>query len=324
MRILNDYNLLQHNTFGINAKCKQFVEYESLDELKELRKTLCEPYLHIGEGSNLLFAEDYNGTILHCTIKGIKPLGNGYLEIGGGEIWDDVVDYCVRNGYYGAENLSLIPGETGAAAVQNIGAYGAEIKDIIAWVDVMHLPTGEIRRMKAEECKYAYRSSIFKTELKDQCAVYSVTLHLLSEFTPRLDYFKGKSDISTAKELRQMIIDTRNSKLPDPKAIGNAGSFFMNPVVGQDKFKSLLQKYPDMPHYPANGGVKIPAGWMIEMCGWKGKSRGNAGVYAKQALVLVNNGNADGKEIISLCETIQRDVMEKFGIEITPEVKIIR
>ena len=324
MRILNDYNLLQHNTFGINTCCKEFIEYESLDELKHIAATLQAPYLHIGGGSNLLFAHDYDGTILHCAIKGITPLGDNLIEVGGGELWDDVVDYCVGNGYYGAENLSLIPGETGAAAVQNIGAYGAEIKDIIAWVDVFHLPTRTTRRMMVGECQYAYRSSIFKTELKDQCAVYSVTLRLQPAFTPRLDYFKDGVNIASARELREHIINTRNSKLPDPKVTGNAGSFFMNPIVSEEKFLSLLNLYPTIPHYPAPNGVKIPAGWMIEQCGWKGKSKGNAGVYAKQALVLVNNGDADGEEIISLCETIQKDVMEKFGISITPEVKIIR
>lgn len=293
----------------------------------------------IGQGSNLLFTQDFKGTILHCTKKGICVIddtqcklqyGKDYalVEVGGGEIWDDVVYWCVQHGYYGAENLSLIPGEVGAAAVQNIGAYGVEASDVIEYVDAFHLPTGNIKRFSNKECKYSYRSSIFKTDYKGQYAILSVTLKLSTVFTPVLEYaglkeyFVNRPAI-TANLVRETIIDIRNSKLPDPKIIGNAGSFFKNPIVEQSVCNRLLAEYPNLPHYDVANGVKIPAGWLIEQCGWKGKSLGNAGVYEKQALVLINKNNASGNDIYTLCQHIQDDVKDKFGIVIEPEVNII-
>ncbi|MDO4802773.1 MAG: UDP-N-acetylmuramate dehydrogenase, partial [Prevotellaceae bacterium] len=283
MKIYEDYSLLQHNTFGIDVKCNKFIEYDSIDDLSKIRESLTCPFLCIGHGSNLLFTHNYEGTILHCTKKGIRRLddndnenGNhqpSYIEVGGGEVWDDVVDWCVQHGYYGAENLSLIPGETGAAAVQNIGAYGVEAKDVIAFVDAYHLPTGKFRRFSNEECNYSYRSSIFKTDYKGQYAILSVTLKLDTVFTPILKYAELKEHFSsnaviTAREIREVIINIRNSKLPNPNTTGNAGSFFKNPVVDQSVFNALLVEYPNMPHYDAENGVKIPAGWMIDQCGW--------------------------------------------------------
>lgn len=358
MKTYEGYSLLQHNTFGIDVKCNKFIEYDSINDLSKIRESLTEPFMCVGHGSNLLFTHDYEGTILHCTKKGIRRLDDNdgstlrlaqdrrsspqvnenenenenpqpsYIEVGGGEVWDDVVDWCVQHGYYGAENLSLIPGETGAAAVQNIGAYGVEAKDVIAFVDAYHLPTGKFRRFSNEECNYSYRSSIFKTDYKGQYAILSVTLKLNTIFTPVLEYAGLKehfsnSPVVTARDIREAIINIRNSKLPDPKTTGNAGSFFKNPVVEQSVFNALLLKYPNMPHYDAENGVKIPAGWMIDQCGWKGKSIGNAGVYEKQALVLINKGNASGNEILTLCKTIQNDVKNRFGIVIEPEVNII-
>ncbi len=336
MKIYEDYSLLQHNTFGIDVKCKKFIEYDSIYDLDKIRESLTGQFLCIGHGSNLLFTHDYEGTILHCTKKGTRinpqPTTHNpqpiFIEVGGGEVWDDVVDWCVQHGYYGAENLSLIPGETGAAAVQNIGAYGVEAKDVIAFVDAYHLTTGTFRRFSNEECNYSYRSSIFKTDYKGQYAILSVTLKLDTVFTPVLEYaglkkYFSNKPVITAREIRDAIINIRNSKLPDPKTTGNAGSFFKNPVVNQSVFNALLAKYPNMPHYDAENGVKIPAGWMIDQCGWKGKSLGNAGVYEKQALVLINKGNASGNDILELCKAIQNDVKERFGIVIEPEVNII-
>ncbi len=333
-------SLKEHNTFGLDVKCRRFIEYTSLNELSDIQKNLEKPYLHIGQGSNLLFTGDYEGTILHCGMKGIRKShednDNVFIEVAGGEIWDDVVAWCVEHGYNGTENLSLIPGEMGAAAVQNIGAYGAEIKDVVEYVDAFDLTTGNTRRFENTECQYAYRSSIFKSECKGQYAIYSVTLKLNKIFIPHLEYGGLKSKINgnglDAKQLRQTIIDIRNAKLPDPKVIGNAGSFFMNPVVSKDFFDTFILSYPEAPHYAATmkdadgnitEGVKIPAGWLIEQCGWKGKTFGKAGVYEKQALVLVNLGGADSKDIISLCKAIQHDVKVKFNIDIQPEVNMI-
>ncbi|MDO5446626.1 MAG: UDP-N-acetylmuramate dehydrogenase [Prevotellaceae bacterium] len=333
---LSNISLLPYNTFGIDVNCKTFIEYESLDELTSIIDDLDEPYLHIGQGSNLLFTKDFEGTILHSAIKGIEVVyesgDEAIIEVGSGETWDDVVAFCVTHGYYGAENLSLIPGEMGAAAVQNIGAYGAEVKDIIETVFLVHKPTGRLMKMHANECKYAYRSSIFKKELKGQCFVYKVALKLSKTFTPHLEYggllaYIMKKSIPltklTAEFLRETIIEIRNSKLPDPKVIGNAGSFFMNPIVDTETFDRLLAEYPTMPHYKADGGIKIPAGWMIEQCGWKQKSTEKAGVYEHQALVLINKGGASGADVLSLCNAIIKDVKDRFGVEIHPEVNII-
>ncbi len=332
----NDMNnsLKDHNTFGIDVCCDKYQEYTSLYELLYICPTLTASYLHIGQGSNLLFTKDYEGTILHCAIKGIRRLENqtenGYvlIEVGGGEIWDDVVDWCVEHKYYGAENLSLIPGEMGAAVVQNIGAYGVEVADIIAWIDFVHIPSGKQCRIQRDECEYAYRSSIFKTKLKGECAIYSVTLRLSTSFEPKLKYGTLKAQLHnkklTAKDVRDNIIQIRTAKLPDPKLIGNAGSYFMNPIVSSDVFNKLLHLYPNIPHYDTGSdGIKIPAGWLIEQCGWKGRSLGRAGVYEKQALVLVNRGGATGADILYLQHVIQKDVKDKFGIEIFPEVNVI-
>lgn len=325
-------SLKGHNTFGIDARCREYREYSSLAELLSLCHTLQKPYLHIGQGSNLLFTKDYDGTIIHCNVRGIRLLAEEgtdvLISVGGGEIWDDVVAWCTIHGYYGTENLSLIPGEMGAAAVQNIGAYGVEVGDVIEYVDFVHLEAGEPRRLSAKECQYAYRSSIFKTSLRGECAVYSVTLRLSTIFTPHLTYgaiaerLEGQEP--SAQTLRDTIIDIRNSKLPDPKTLGNAGSYFMNPIISDASFKRLISLYPDMPHYRlGDDEVKVPAGWLIEQCGWKGRTLGRAGVYEKQALVLVNLGEATGADILRLQEAIQEDVKKKYGITILPEVNAI-
>ncbi len=332
------YSLLHHNTFGIDAKCRDFREYTSEDELRKLLSELKgERILHIGGGSNLLFVNDYfDGCVLHSRIDGLTVAGsdeNGVLlRVGAGCCWDDFVDYCVRSGYYGLENLSLIPGEVGASAVQNIGAYGAEACQRIQTVEAIEVATGVKRVFRNDECAYSYRNSVFKNELRGRYIVTYVTYRLSLTFKPDLEYGAIKRMIAdegvkpeevTAQQLRDTIIKIRREKLPDPHDIGSAGSFFMNPVVDTAVYESLAKQYPDMPHYDVDGGVKIPAGWMIERCGWKGKSLGRAGVYPKQALVLVNNGGATGQDIVRLCNAIIDDVRGKFGITLHPEANFI-
>ena len=343
MKEYKDYSLLNHNTFGMDVKAKRYVEYDSEEELKNLIPTLDGEVLHIGGGSNLLFKGNFEGTILHSAICGIEELstvncqlstvkGEVLLRVGAGEVWDDFVAWAVERGLGGVENLSLIPGEVGASAVQNIGAYGVEAKDVIAMVEAVDLQSGEKCIFAPQECDYAYRQSIFKKQLKGRYAITYVTYRLQKTPQLKLDYgnlrtvLTNQSTVNSQlsiRQVRQAIIDIRNAKLPDPKVQGNAGSFFMNPVVSREKFLSLQKDYPQMPYYEVEGGVKIPAGWMIDQCGWKGKSLGRAGVHDKQALVLVNLGGATSEEIITLCNTICKDVYDKFGIDIHPEVNLI-
>jgi UDP-N-acetylmuramate dehydrogenase len=315
----------------MDVEAKRFVEYDSEEELIGLLPSLESKYLHIGGGSNLLFRGNFDGTILHSVIKGIEIQENCgeyvLVRVGAGVVWDDFVAWTVERGWGGIENLSLIPGEVGASAVQNIGAYGVEAKDVIVQVKAIHLKTGEKRSFVTDECCYAYRQSIFKNELKGQYAITYVTYKLKVRPTLKLSYGNMKALLEkknvTVSDVRQFIIDTRNAKLPDPKVLGNAGSFFMNPVVSRDKFQEIQKDYPQLPYYEVENGVKIPAGWMIEQCGWKGKSLGKAGVHEKQALVLVNLGGASSEEIVTLCNAVCKDVKETFGIDIHPEVNFI-
>ena len=337
MKELYNCSLLPYNTFGMDVKASRFVEYASVEELRGLWNAEREAVaraLHIGGGSNLLFASDYEGLILHSAIKGYTVVKETEEEVevrvGAGEVWDDFVAYTVANGWYGAENLSLIPGEVGASAVQNIGAYGVEAKDLIVSVDTFGLETGEERRFMREECRYAYRESVFKQELKGKYAVTFVTYRLKKHPVFHLEYGNIRAELEKQgcqvdlENVRRIIIAIRQAKLPDPKVLGNAGSFFMNPVVLKMQFEALLAQYPDMPHYPVDDAhVKIPAGWMIDRCGWKGKRVGHAGVHEKQALVLVNCGGATGKEVMHLAEEIVASVRERFGVTIRPEVNYI-
>ena len=337
MKELYNCSLLPYNTFGMDVKASRFVEYASVEELRGLWNAEREAVaraLHIGGGSNLLFASDYEDLILHSAIKGYTVVKETEEEVevrvGAGEVWDDFVAYTVANGWYGAENLSLIPGEVGASAVQNIGAYGVEAKDLIVSVDTFGLETGEERRFMREECRYAYRESVFKQELKGKYAVTFVTYRLKKHPVFHLEYGNIRAELEKQgcqvdlENVRRIIIAIRQAKLPDPKVLGNAGSFFMNPVVPKMQFEALLAQYPDMPHYPVDDAhVKIPAGWMIDRCGWKGKRVGHAGVHEKQALVLVNCGGATGKEVMHLAEEIVASVRERFGVTIRPEVNYI-
>ncbi len=328
-------SLLNHNTFGIDQGCNALYEPTSVEELRATLAMLCkEPLLVIGGGSNLLLTQDFEGNVLHPLIKGIEVSEKDayiLMRCGAGEVWDEVVDYAVSHGYYDMENLSHIPGEVGASVVQNIGAYGMEVQDVVYKIEAIETETGKEVVITPEECDYAYRYSKFKGEWKGRYVVTYVTYKLSKIFTPRLGYGNLSAVLQqkgienpTASDVRRAVIDIRKSKLPEPEIEGNAGSFFMNPVVDHDKFSELIERYPNMPHYNVGDDkVKIPAGWMIEQCGWKGKSMGRAAVHDKQALVLVNKGGATGKEILALCDAIRSDVKSRFGIEIRPEVNIV-
>ena len=330
------------NTFGIEAEASAVIYYDSE---KGLIKTIQRlrayddsiPLLLVGEGSNLLFLSNYKGFVLKSNIKGFtikqETEDDVLVEVGSGEICDEFIEQAIQHGWYGMENLSLIPGQVGAAAVQNIGAYGVEAQDVIEEVKGIGLNDAEERIWKQKDCGYGYRQSIFKGELWGKYAITRVTFRLKKHFEPKLQYGglvkaieqAGLSkDTLTAEQLRQVIIDIRRAKLPDPKEQGNAGSFFKNPVVPKEQAERLLSEYPTMPHYPAEEGkIKLAAGWLIEQAGWKGKSLGPAAVHDRQALVLVNKGGASGSDIQKLCEAIQKDINERFGIELEPEVNFI-
>ena len=337
MRDLKDYSLKAHNTFGIEAKCSRFLEYETIAEAQEVAGILREshtPYIIIGGGSNLLLTKDYEGIVVRSDVLGIQ-IADDRMTCGSGEVFDEMIEASLMAGLYGLENLSLIPGDVGASAVQNIGAYGVEAKDYIERIEAVEIATSRVMTIPAEHCGYGYRQSKFKQEWKNRYLITHVTYRLSTDFQPHLDYGNirealrlayGADDVSalTAQQLRDAIIGIRNAKLPDPKVMGNAGSFFMNPIVNREKYEQLAAQYPVMPHYEVDKDhVKIPAGWMIDQCGWKGKALGRAGVHDKQALVLVNLGGATGDEIVRLCQAIQKDVEAKFGIVIHPEVNII-
>ena len=335
--ILSNYSLLPHNTFGFDVACDTFFEYTSVDELKDFisqGRLSGKKYLHIGGGSNLVFVNDFHGIVLHSQIKGFEILERTNtsvrVRVGAGEVWDDFVSWSLTQALYGLENLSHIPGEVGAAAVQNIGAYGKEASQYIEQIEAIDLHTGKVVCFHVSECDYAYRHSIFKSTLKNQYAITHVHFVLSTIFTPDLNYGAITSALEeqhiatpTALQLRECIINVRDSKLPDPKHVGNAGSFFMNPVISEKHFSLLQQTYPNVPHYHVGDGIKVPAGWLIEQCGWKGKSIDNVGVYHKQALVLVNHGGAKGTDIVNLAQTIVNDVKEKFGIELIAEANYI-
>ncbi len=338
MRDVCNYDLSKHNTFGLSVKCDRFVEIFNTEEAQRFFATFPQDQrnhmLIIGGGSNVLFSDDYHGTVIRSAIKGTKATQEKdtiFLRCGSGERWDDVVEMCVENNWFGTENLSLIPGDVGATAVQNIGAYGAEAKDLIVSIEAIDTSDGSFCTIPAKDCQYGYRDSKFKREWKLRFFITSVTYQLSTSFYPNLDYGNLRQRLAdmgisqpTAAQLRQTIIQVRREKLPDPEELGNAGSFFVNPVVEKEKYLQLAALYPNMPHYAIDEQhVKIPAGWMIDQCGWKGKAWGNAAVHHRQALVLVNKGGATGDEILTLCEKIQEDVYRQFGITITPEVNVV-
>ena len=330
MKDERDYSLKAHNTFGIEAKCERFMEFTTVEEAQQVAEILREsehPYIIIGGGSNLLLTKDFPGIVVRSDILGIQ-IDDNRMTCGSGEVFDEIVEASLMAGLYGLENLSLIPGDVGASAVQNIGAYGVEAKDYIESIEAVEIATGKVVTIQAKDCGYGYRQSKFKTDWKNKYLITHVTYRLSTIFKPHLEYGNLKGTLGPGPivpfRLREVIIGIRNEKLPDPKVMGNAGSFFMNPIVPRAQYEALAVRYPEMPHYEVDAErVKIPAGWMIDQCGWKGKSLGRAGVHDKQALVLVNLGGATGDEIVKLCQAIQKDVKEKFGIEIHPEVNIV-
>ena len=319
------------NTFHIPAKAATFVTY-GREDIEELTTFLQgegkgRRILNIGQGSNLLFLKDFDGIVLASEVRDFSVSGNR-LRVGAAWVVDELIERTLALGLYGLENLSLIPGTIGAAAVQNIGAYGVEIANFIREVEALELSTGTIRIFRPEELCYGYRRSFFKApEEWGRWAVLSVTLELSHDFVPRLDYGGlrqrlGEGSVS-ARQVREAVIAIRREKLPDPEVLGNAGSFFVNPVVPREKADELRRQYPDMPTYEAENGVKIPAGWMIEQCGWKGRALGPAAVHDRQALVLVNRGGATGEDISRLSEAVRAAVKERFGVDVRPEVNFL-
>jgi len=340
VNIIEDYPLKNLNTFGIEASARYFCSVSNISELTSIindKKIEEVPVLILGGGSNLLFTSDYDGLIIKIDIKGVCVVNEEqkyvYIESGAGMIWHELVRHCVDQNYGGIENLSLIPGTVGAAPMQNIGAYGVEIKDVFHSLQAIHLNSGEVKTFYKEDCQFGYRDSIFKNRLKGQYAIVSVTLRLDKDPKPNLTYGSLKKSITemgctednvTIKEISDAVIKIRRSKLPNPSKIGNAGSFFKNPKIGGNRLNELQSAFNDIPFYPlGNNRFKVPAGWLIEQCGWKGKVIGNTGTYKNQALVLVNHGNATGKEIYNLSEKILKSVYEKFGIQLEREVNIV-
>lgn len=337
MEIKENYNLKPYNTFGIAVKCKYFVKAEQEDELLDfIRMYEWDPQelLILGGGSNFLFTEDFDGTVFYPAMKGIEIVSEDdthvYVRVGAGEIWDDWVAWSVEHGYGGVENLSGIPGHVGASPVQNVGAYGMEAKDTIHEVEAIHLERAEKVKISSTACQFAYRDSIFKRMWKNQYIITRVIFRLNKKLSYRLDYGTIRQELEkcggeiSLKQIRQAILQIRQEKLPDVHVLPNAGSFFKNPVVDQEIADQLLKQNPKLPVYPTEPGkCKLAAGWLIEQCGWKGKNRGKAGVYEKQALVLVNRDGASGIEIAHLANEIKKDVFMKFGVLIEPEVYVL-
>ncbi len=334
-----DFSLKKHNTFGIDVKASLFLKFYSESELEDIfQKEIDiekEKFLILGEGSNILFSQDFNGAVLHNSIESIDIIyedeNEAVIKSGAGTHWDDLVQFCTDKNLWGIENLSLIPGTVGAAPIQNIGAYGSEIKDVLISVEGYSIDEKKILELPTDKLKLSYRNSIFKSDLKNKFVITYITIKLSKSGKPNLsysglaNYFGGKKteDIGI-REIRNAVIEIRRSKLPDPKILGSAGSFFKNPVVDTEQYKKLKSKYPNIISYKIDENMwKIPAGWLIDNAGLKGIRKGNVGTYEKQALVIVNYGNASGKEILDLAKTIQFEVEEKYQIKLEPEVNII-
>ncbi len=332
-----NFSLLEHNTFHMDVKTANYVEYSTFRELWDLldqlhNGELPSPWLHIGGGSNLLFTGDYPGTILHSCIKGIKLVAesaeNVWVKVGAAENWDNLVEHCIDNGWQGLENLSFIPGEVGAAAVQNIGAYGVELKDYITFVEVVDVETGHVKTLFSQKCEYGYRDSKFKREWKKKYIVTAVTMRLNKRPYYRLEYDNMREQLGdmpvTAGRIRNLVKSLRDSKIPNPEVLGNAGSFFKNPVITRDKLKELIWAYPEIPYYTVDASsVKVPAAWLIETAGWKGKTVGNVQVCEDQPLVIVNLGGATGLEILDVANQVTESVKELFKLDLVPEVNIL-
>jgi UDP-N-acetylmuramate dehydrogenase len=341
MELLEKINLKPFNTFGISVTAKYFCEVENINQLQELRESEMfkkNPSLILGGGSNILFTKNFEGIIIRNSLKGIEKVKESddsiELKVSSGEIWSDLVMHCVKNNWGGIENLSLIPGTVGAAPIQNIGAYGVEVSDVIKNVEAIDLTSGRAEVIDHDDCKFSYRESVFKSGNKKKFFISSVTLrltkknhHINTRYGAVLSTLQQKNNSSSTEfsiqQISDAVIQIRKEKLPDYRIVGNAGSFFKNPEIDQDDFKKLKNDYPEMPHYnTVNQQVKIPAGWLIEQCGWKGKTFDHVGVHPHQALVIINREGASGDEIFSLALKIISSVREKFSITLTPEVNI--
>jgi UDP-N-acetylmuramate dehydrogenase len=337
LQIQENVSLKNFNTFGIDVSARYFVEIGHEDELVEL---FMDPQwqqierLVLGGGSNMLFVNDFDGLVIRMNIRGIEHRINHnevFVEAGAGEVWNDLVNFCVAREYAGVENLSLIPGSVGASPIQNIGAYGVELKDVLYSCQAFEIATGTFRKFTNEDCRFGYRDSIFKNELKEKYIITSVKFKLSLISNLNLKYGAIEQELTnhgitnpTIKDVSHVVSHIRVSKLPDPSTIGNAGSFFKNPVIPKDQFEQVYSKFPEVVNYPAaDGQVKLAAGWLIEQCGWKGKVVGHTGTWKNQALVLVNHGGATGEEVYSLSSQIIDSVYRKFGVLLEREVNII-
>ena len=335
MKIQENISLKKYNTFGIAANAKRFISVDSVYELQQLLKVEKNIFLLSG-GSNMLLTKDIETLVVHINIKGISIDKEDekavYLTVNAGEDWHEFVLWCISNDYGGIENLALIPGNVGTCPIQNIGAYGVEVKDTITKVEALEIQTGKLIQFSNESCNFEYRNSLFKNKEKGKYIITAVSFqltkrnHNLNSSYGAIEAELISKEITkpTLKNISDAIIAIRKSKLPDPKEIGNSGSFFKNPVISQSKFLELQKKYPKVPSYSvSNAEVKVPAGWLIEQAGFKGKRFGNCGVHEKQALVLVNYGDASGKEIYKLAQKIQESILHTFGISLEIEVNII-
>lgn len=338
MEIKSDYSIKDLNTFGIEVRAKKYAEAETLEDLRVLLADNESAYLQrliLGGGSNILFTKDFDGLVIRMMLKGIEIAGKNdddvFVKAQAGENWDNFVSYCIDRNYGGIENLSLIPGTVGASPIQNIGAYGVEIKNVLHEVEGINIRSGEIETYGNESCCFGYRDSIFKHELKNNFIVTSVTYRLSVNPKINISYEALKKELQqaaegeiTIREVSEAVKRVRMSKLPDPKVLGNAGSFFKNPEISKEKFLVLKNEYQDLTGYEtASGNIKIPAGWLIQRSGWRGRRLGNAGSYEKQALILVNYGGATGREVVELSKEIQNSVKMEFGIDLETEVNIM-
>jgi UDP-N-acetylmuramate dehydrogenase len=334
MQLYENHSLAAYNTFGIDVKADFFVKVHHLPELKLILSNPLYsrfPKLFLGGGSNILFCSDFKGLVVHLDLKGIEDLGDGLIKVQAGENWHDFVLWSLSKGYFGIENLSLIPGNVGAAPMQNIGAYGVELKDVFEHLEAYHIATGEIHNFDCASCRFGYRESVFKNIHKGAYVILSVTFKLRRNANVDTDYgiisevLNNRGILTpTHKDVSDAVIFIRKSKLPDPKEIGNSGSFFKNPILSLSDFEPIKKKHADVPFYPSGTGqVKVPAAWLIEKAGWKGKRIGNYGVHEKQALVLVNYGGANGSDIYKLALDIQSSVENQFGVHLNMEVNII-
>lgn len=338
MEIKDNISLKPYNTFGIDVMAKHFVEVTGLAQLQKLLQLSAYPKKFIiSGGSNMLLTKDIEALVMHINLKGIRVVEEDRetvtIKIMAGENWHDLVLWTLEHDYGGLENLSLIPGNTGTAPIQNIGAYGVELKDVFVGCEAMNVQNQELEAFSKEDCQFGYRDSIFKNKAKGKYIITSVMLKL-TKANHKLHTFYGAIEdelkqmnvvTPTIRDISNAVVTIRSKKLPDPKEIGNSGSFFKNPVVSRKTFEKLQKKHPNAPCYKMeDDNYKIPAGWLIEQCGFKGKRFGDAGVHEKQALVLVNYGNAKGMEILELAEKIQKTVATKFGIRLFPEVNIIK